>query len=221
MIFRCLAPLDQAKPWTGAAVEGDLDPGDAERMDAGARVVVAPVRLMLDLDAVGLDLGFQVAALRKRQILEDRPMGVTGNDRGNALVIVVRPLVELPVHLVAQAGIEGGPGRVLGAAPLKIRPKVMNEELADGRAFSAAFRICLVTVNKEHSAADRRTPAIAPSGTLAFAYPGYLRIVPACSACHTLRSRQENPFVNFDPGKERPIDRFVVLPIDVMVAPHL
>jgi len=68
----------------------------------------------------------------------------------------------------------------------------MNEELADGSAFAAAFRICLVTVDEKDSTASR-----------------------------TLRSRQENPFVNLDPGKERPIDRFVVLPIEIMIPPHL
>jgi hypothetical protein len=47
----------------------------------------------------------------------------------------------------------------------------MNKELADSRAFTAAFRICIVTVNEEHSAANRRTPATAPSSAFAFAYP--------------------------------------------------
>ena len=58
-----LAPLDQ--PETRAVLESDLDPGDAERMNAGTGVVVAFVGLMIDLDAVGLDLGFQVALFRQ------------------------------------------------------------------------------------------------------------------------------------------------------------
>jgi len=40
--------------WT--AVEADLDPGDAEWVDAGAGVEVAPIWLMLDLDPLNLDL---------------------------------------------------------------------------------------------------------------------------------------------------------------------
>ena len=35
---------------------------------------------MLDLDAFRLNLGFQIAPLRQRQILEDRPVGVAGDD---------------------------------------------------------------------------------------------------------------------------------------------
>ena len=58
--------------------ESDLDPGDAQRMSAGTGVVVASVGLVLDLDAVGLVLGFQVAPLRQRKVLENRTMGVAG-----------------------------------------------------------------------------------------------------------------------------------------------
>jgi len=78
MPFRCLPPLDQAKSRTMAAFKLHLYSGNAERVDAGTGVVVAPVGLMLDLHAVCLDLGFEVAALRQRQILEDRPMGMAG-----------------------------------------------------------------------------------------------------------------------------------------------
>ena len=49
-----------------AAIAGDLDPGNTERMDAGAGVVVAPVGLVFDLDPLGLDLRFQGAPLRQR-----------------------------------------------------------------------------------------------------------------------------------------------------------
>ena len=71
MTIHRLAPLDQTKSRTMAAFKCDLDPGNAERMNAGAGVVVAPVGLMLDLDAVGLDLRFQVTALRQGQVLEN------------------------------------------------------------------------------------------------------------------------------------------------------
>lgn len=59
--IRRLSPLHQPK--VRAAVEGDLDPGYAERMDAGAGVVVAAIGLMLDFDPLGLDPGFQVTPL--------------------------------------------------------------------------------------------------------------------------------------------------------------
>ena len=49
-------------------------------MDTGAGVVVAPIGLVLDLDPISFDLGFQVASLRQRQVLEDRPVGVAGDD---------------------------------------------------------------------------------------------------------------------------------------------
>ena len=61
--LRGLSPLDQ--PETRPFPEGDFDPSDAERMNAGTGVVVAFVGLMIDLDAVGLDLGFQLALLRQ------------------------------------------------------------------------------------------------------------------------------------------------------------
>ena len=40
MTIQYLAPLDQ--PELRAVIEGDLEPRDAERVDAGADVVVAP-----------------------------------------------------------------------------------------------------------------------------------------------------------------------------------
>ena len=47
---------------TGVVV-GDFDPRNLLRMDSGAGVAVASVWLALDLDAVGPDLGFQIALL--------------------------------------------------------------------------------------------------------------------------------------------------------------
>ena len=64
-------------------------------------------------------------------------------------------------------------------------------------------------------------PAALEVRDLAFAYPGLLRLVPACTASHTLRSHHKNPFGNLDAGEERPVDRFVVPPVEVMVPPHL
>lgn len=55
--------LHQTEPWTKAAFKSDLNPSDTKRMDAGASVVIAPVRLVLDLDAHGFDLRFQAAPL--------------------------------------------------------------------------------------------------------------------------------------------------------------
>ncbi len=94
MTLRRLAPLNQPKLRASAAIESDFEPGNAQRVDAGTGVVIVPVGLVLDLDAFGLDLGFQVSSLRQRQVFKNCPMGVAGNDRGNALVIVVCPFME-------------------------------------------------------------------------------------------------------------------------------
>ena len=66
-----------------AVLEGDLDPGDAEWMNAGTGVVVASGGLVLDFDIIGLDLGFQVAPLSQRKIFEDPTVGVAGDDAGD------------------------------------------------------------------------------------------------------------------------------------------
>ena len=63
MSFGRLAPLDQPKLRVVAAIKSDFEPGNAQRVDAGTGVVVAPVGLVLDLDAFRLDPGFEVAPL--------------------------------------------------------------------------------------------------------------------------------------------------------------
>jgi len=183
MPLRGLAPFDQPK--TRAVLEGDLDPGDAERMNAGTGVVVASIGLILDLDAVGLDLRFQVAPLRQRQVLEHRPVGVAGDDGGDALIVAACPFVEPFVHFVAQAGIEGGAGRVLNAAALQIGPEVVHEEFAEGRDRPATLRVSLVAVQEQDG------------------------IV------------YDDPLMDLDAGEQRAIDCFVILPVQVVVPPHL
>lgn len=56
------------------------------------------VRFVFDLDSLGLDLGVQTVPPRQRQVLRDHPVGVAGNDDGNALVIGVCPLVQALVR---------------------------------------------------------------------------------------------------------------------------
>ena len=46
--------------------------------------------------------------LRQRQVLENCPVGAARDDGGKSLVVLVAPLMEPFVHLVAQSGIEGG-----------------------------------------------------------------------------------------------------------------
>jgi hypothetical protein len=38
---------------------------------------------VLDFDIIGLDLGFQVAPLSQRKVLEDPTVGVAGDDAGD------------------------------------------------------------------------------------------------------------------------------------------
>ncbi len=216
---RPLTPLDQPK--TRTVFESDLDPGDTERMNAGTGVVIAFVGLMVDLDAKGLDLGLQVALLRQRKVLEDRPVGVAGDDGGDALVVMVCPFMEALVHLVAQAGIEGGAGRVLYAAPLQVRPEVVHEELAHGRNLPAALRVRLVSVDEQDGADCHCTPAATLSSTLAVAYPGLLPLALACSTFPCLGNRQDDPLVDLDTREQRAIDSRVVLPVEVMIPPYL
>ena len=57
--------------------------------------------------------------------------------------------MEAFVHLVAEAGIRGGAGRVFYPTPLQIRPDVIDEEMANSGYGTAAHGIGLVAVDHD------------------------------------------------------------------------
>jgi len=60
--------------------------------------------------------------LCQRQVLENCPVGVARDDGGKSLVVLVGPLMEPFVHIVAQSGIEGGLDLVPGGLLLTTHP---------------------------------------------------------------------------------------------------
>ena len=110
-------PFDQSV--LNFIIERYFQSGNVERMHTGAGIVVPMISSFLEMNSIFRHEpeGLQ-AHLRQRKILEYCPVCMAGNDGGDAPVIVGRPFVEAFIHLIAEARIRGGAGRVFHTAPL-------------------------------------------------------------------------------------------------------